>query len=102
MRRDIERNYWEKRTTRLTEGALFLMALRIPVVPIIAGSRRSFFVSVTLKWKGLAVWMTASNGGSDMTALSKAPSCAISSTMAKERSESEALGWASLILEALA
>ena len=37
-------------TTCFTEGAFFLMALRTPVVPIMAGSRRSFFVSVILKW----------------------------------------------------
>lgn len=42
-------------TTRLTVGALFLMARRMPVVPIMAGSRRSLLMSVTLKWKGLAV-----------------------------------------------
>lgn len=36
-------------TTRFTVGAFFLIALRIPIVPIIAGSRRSFFVSVMLK-----------------------------------------------------
>jgi hypothetical protein len=34
-------------TTRVTVGAFFLIALRIPVVPITAGSRRSFLVSVT-------------------------------------------------------
>jgi hypothetical protein len=43
-------------TTRFTVGAFFLMAFSIPVVPIIAGSRRSFLVSVTLKWKG---WNTS-------------------------------------------
>jgi hypothetical protein len=64
----------EVMTTRFTVGALFLIAFKIPVVPFTAGSRRSFFVSVVLKWKGLAVWMTASNGGSEMTALSKAES----------------------------
>jgi hypothetical protein len=37
-------------TTRFTEGAFFLMAFRIPVVPIMAGSNRSFLTSVTLKW----------------------------------------------------
>ena len=29
-------------------------------------------MSVALKWYGLAVWMTASKGGSEMTALSNA------------------------------
>ena len=62
-------------TTRVTAGADFLIAWRIPVVPIMAGSKRSFFVSVILKWKGLAVWITVSNGGSDMTALSNAVDC---------------------------
>jgi hypothetical protein len=38
-------------TTCFTVGAFFLIALRTPVVPLIAGSKRSFFVSVTLKWK---------------------------------------------------
>jgi hypothetical protein len=38
--------------TRLTVGAFPLIAFSTPVVPIIAGSRRSFLVSVMLKWKG--------------------------------------------------
>ena len=61
-------------TTRVTVGALALMALRMPRVPFMAGSRRSFWVSVrrltkllrdhlfrhhrspvTLKWNGEAV-----------------------------------------------
>ena len=42
-------------TTRLTLGAEALMALRMPVVPWIAGSRRSFLTSLILKWKGEAV-----------------------------------------------
>lgn len=37
-------------TTLLTVGALFSMAFRTPVVPMMAGSRRSFLLSVTLKW----------------------------------------------------
>jgi len=39
-------------TTLVTDGADFLMALRMPVVPIIAGSKRSCFVfsGVVLKW----------------------------------------------------
>lgn len=37
-------------TTLFTVGAFFLIALRTPVVPMIAGSRRSFLTSVTLKW----------------------------------------------------
>jgi len=69
------------RTTRLTVGAWDLMDFSMPVVPMTAGSNRSFFGSVTLKWKGLAVWMTVSNGGSDCTALSKAPGWAMSSTI---------------------
>ena len=48
----------EVMTTRLTEGALALIALRIPVVPLIAGSRISFTGSVNLKWNGEAVWIT--------------------------------------------
>lgn len=96
----------EVMTTRFTVGAFFLMALRIPVVPIIAGSKRSFLVSLTLKWNssvsahlqmqkmsqrprllltvltGEAVWITASRP-SIFTASSKAPSLAMSSTMRK-------------------
>jgi hypothetical protein len=57
----------EVRITRLTVGAWFLMACRIPAVPLMVGSRRSFFVSMTLKWKGLAVdycfeWWVADDG----------------------------------------
>ena len=40
----------EVTTMCFTEGAFFLIAFRIPVVPLMAGSRRSFFVSVMLKW----------------------------------------------------
>lgn len=36
----------EVMTTRLTVGAFFLIALSMPVVPMMAGSRRSFLVSV--------------------------------------------------------
>lgn len=36
-------------TTRLTVGAYCFVEVRTPVVPMMAGSRRSFFVSVTLK-----------------------------------------------------
>ena len=36
-------------TTRFTDGAEALMALRIPVVPLIAGSKKSFTGSWTLK-----------------------------------------------------
>lgn len=42
-------------TTRLTEGAERWIDLRMEVVPIMAGSKRSRFASVTLKWKGEAV-----------------------------------------------
>ena len=38
----------EVMTTLLTEGAFFLIAFKIPVVPMTAGSMRSFCVSVTL------------------------------------------------------
>jgi len=38
----------EVMTTLLTEGAFFLIAFKIPVVPMTAGSMRSFWVSVTL------------------------------------------------------
>ena len=123
-------------TTFLTLGALFFMDLstpifcrqliapravelldNMPVVPMIAGSKRSFLVSVILKWNykhlasptskhhiqlrtGEAVWITASNGGSEMTALSKAPSWAISSTIAKSSLLFGVFRWASLILSA--
>lgn len=49
-------------TTRFTVGALALIALRIPVVPLIAGSRISLSGSVNLKWNGEAVWITYSKG----------------------------------------
>jgi hypothetical protein len=52
------------------------------VVTTIAGSRRSFLVSVTLKWKGDAVWITASRP-SILTASSNAPGIAISGTILK-------------------
>lgn len=39
----------EVMTTLFTEGAFFLMAFKMPVVPITAGSMRSFCVSVTLQ-----------------------------------------------------
>lgn len=75
---------WEgAHTTRLTVGAFWVMALSIPVVPMMAGSRRSFFISVTLRWYGDEVWITTSNGGSDLMTSSKAPSVATSSTMTK-------------------
>jgi len=38
------------RTTRVTDGAFFLIAERRLRVPFMAGSRRSFLVFVTLKW----------------------------------------------------
>lgn len=50
---------------------------------MMAGSRRSFFISVTLRWYGDEVWITTSNGGSDLMTSSKAPSVATSSTMTK-------------------
>ncbi len=78
---DPRSNIRAQLTTRLTLGACCLTDFSIPVVPIIAGSSKSVFVSVTLKWKGLAVWITTSNGGSDCTALSKAPGWAMSSTI---------------------
>jgi len=39
----------EVMTTLFTEGAFFLIAFKIPVVPITAGSIRSFCVSVMLQ-----------------------------------------------------
>jgi hypothetical protein len=45
----------EVRMTRFTVGANALMALRIPVVPLTAGSMKSLIGSSTLKWKGEAV-----------------------------------------------
>jgi hypothetical protein len=77
-----------------------LIDLRIPVVPITAGSIRSFFGSVMLKWNGDAVWITASNGGSEITASSKASTFAISGTIAKSSLSLEKFGWAALILSA--
>lgn len=71
-------------TTRFTVGANRWIALRMDVVPFMAGSRRSFWMSVMLKWKGDAVWITASKGGSEITAASKALGAAISGTIAKE------------------
>ena len=71
-------------TTRFTWGADLAIALRIPVVPLMAGSSRSFLLSFVLKWNGDAVWRTRSNGGSEITAASKAPAAAMSGTMAKE------------------
>ena len=55
------------------------------MVPMIAGSRKSFWTSLTLWWNGDEVWITASNGGSDLMASSKAPSTAISSRITKSR-----------------
>jgi len=46
------------RTTLFTVGACALMDLRIPVVPLMAGSRKSLTGSLTLRWYGDAVWMT--------------------------------------------
>lgn len=46
-------------------------------MPMMAGSSRSFLVSVTLKWKGDDVWITASKGGSDLMASSNASGVAI-------------------------
>lgn len=48
----------EVMTIRFTLGAYALMDLRIPVVPLIAGSRKSFTGSSTLKLYGEAVWIT--------------------------------------------
>ena len=48
-----------------------------------AGSRRSFFISETLNRHGDEVWITTSNGGSDLMASSKANSLATSWTMTK-------------------
>lgn len=69
----------EVRTTRLTAGAYFLMASRIDVVPLMAGSRISVFGSVNLKWNGDAVCWTYSMPGIWMTS-SKALGCAMSGT----------------------
>ncbi len=63
---------------------------------------RSFLTSVTLKWNGEAQWITFSNGGSDFTALSKAPSTAMSSTIAMSSFSLGTLGCASLMVWALA
>lgn len=48
----------EVMTTRLTLGAYALIDLRMPVVPLIAGSRKSFTGSLTWKLYGDAVWTT--------------------------------------------
>ena len=45
----LEKKRGRGRTTRLTVGACFFVDSRTPVVPMIAGSNRSFLVSVTLK-----------------------------------------------------
>lgn len=45
-------------TTRLTLGAYALIDLRIPVVPLMAGSRKSFTGSLTWKLYGEAVCTT--------------------------------------------
>ena len=66
-----------------------------------ARNRRLLFTSVALKWNGEAVWITASNCGFDFTASSKAPSTAMSSTMAKSSFSLGTFGWASLIAWAL-
>jgi hypothetical protein len=58
----------EVTTTLLTSGAKALIARRMPVVPFIAGSSRPLTGSSKLWWNGEAVWMTYSNGGSDLTA----------------------------------
>lgn len=58
-------------------------------------------MSVTLKWNGEDVWMTVSNGGLEMTALSKAPSCAMSSTITKSNFSFPTPGCASLMAFAL-
>ena len=75
-------------TTRVTVGAFFLIALRIPVVLVVAnavsrlsrssdtkyqpGSRKFFWISVRVNWYGMTVWITASKGGLEITACSKA------------------------------
>lgn len=59
-------------TTLLTDGALRLIAVKRPTVPLTAGSSKSFWMSVALKWNGLAVCTTASNGGLETTASSNA------------------------------
>jgi hypothetical protein len=41
-------------TTLFTDGAWALIAFRIPVVPLIAGSKKSLTGSFTRKWNGLA------------------------------------------------
>jgi hypothetical protein len=45
-------------TTRLTLGANALIDLRIPVVPLMAGSRHSFTGSFQVNWYGDAVCTT--------------------------------------------
>ena len=81
-----------RRTTRLTVGACFFADSRIPVVPMIAGSSRSFLLSVVLKWNGDAVWTMVWKGGFDWTALSNASRLAMSSTMTKSSLSLETLG----------
>lgn len=52
----------EVMTTRRTDDAWALMDLRMPVVPLMAGSRKSFTGSWTSRWYGDAVCTTYSNG----------------------------------------
>lgn len=51
----------EVMTTRLTVGAFFLMAFKMPVVPMMAGSRRSFLVSVMFYF-GVSIIFITSRG----------------------------------------
>jgi hypothetical protein len=64
-------------TTRLTSLPFLVTDLRTPIVPSTAG-RMSSSGSETLKWKGEAVWATAST---PLTASSKASGAPMSSTM---------------------
>lgn len=52
----------EVMTTRWTVGLWAWMALRISVVPWMAGWRRSRSLFATWVWKGEAVWMTFLGG----------------------------------------
>lgn len=49
----------EVMTTRLTSGLFFFMDLRTPRVPFTAGTKSSCGSSAS-KWKGEAMWRTAS------------------------------------------
>jgi hypothetical protein len=92
----------ERRTTRWTEGAKRATEERRLVVPRMAGFRTSRWMLLREWFSGLAVWMTASKGGVDWTAASKALGWEISGTMEKVSWVGDAVGccdWIRVALE---